>query len=134
MLSVASIDGGSAHRVVPLGMQAASGSWSPDSTTVLFKPSQPDVGELVPGSNLYTVAVDGTHLHRVTNVGTVHYVLAGSFSPDGESIVFATDADASLNPLGNTFADVFTLPLAGGAKHQVTHTANLDGWPSWGRG
>ena len=32
----------------------------------------------------------------ITNVGSYHYVLAGSFSPDGTSIVFATDEDARL--------------------------------------
>jgi Tol biopolymer transport system component len=59
-------------------------------------------------------------------------VLNGSFSPDGKSIVFATDEDATANPRGGTFADVFTMRLDSGALTHVTHAANLDGWPSWG--
>jgi Tol biopolymer transport system component len=132
VLSVAPFGGGAEHRVVPRGMQALSGSWSPDGKTVLFRPSHPTLGELTPGSNLYTVALDGTNLHRVTDVGPYHYVIAGSFSPDGRSIVFATDDGATLNPLGNTFADIFTLRLGSARARQVTHSANLDGWPAWG--
>jgi Tol biopolymer transport system component len=134
VLSVANLDGTGEHRVTPRSMQAQGGSWSPDSSTILFKPSMPTVGELTPGSNLYTVAVDGTHLRRRTNVGAYHYVLAGSFSPDGRSIVFATDAGATPNPRGGTFADIFTLRLDGGSPQPVTHSVNLDGWPSWGNG
>jgi Tol biopolymer transport system component len=130
--SVANIDGSGEHRVTPRSMQAQSGSWSPDSSTILFKPSMPTVGELTPGSNIYTVAKDGTHLRRRTNVGAYHYVIAGSFSPDGRSIVFATDANATPNPRGGTFADIFTLRLDGGNPQPVTHSVNLDGWPSWG--
>lgn len=132
VLSVANIDGTAEHRVLPRSMQAQGGTWSPDSSTILFKPSKPDVGELTPGSNLYTVASGGSHLHRRTNVGVYHYVIAGSFSPDGRSIVFATDADATPNPRGGTFADIFTLRLDGDTPQPVTHSANLDGWPSWG--
>jgi Tol biopolymer transport system component len=59
-------------------------------------------------------------------------VIAGSFSPDGTSVVFATDADATANPRGGTFADIFTLRLGSNSPKPVTRTANLDGWPSWG--
>ena len=76
--------------------------------------------------------MDGTSLGRITNVGAIHYVLAGSFSPDGASIVFATDNDATPNPRGGTFADVFTMQIGTNLQHPVTRSANLDGWPSWG--
>lgn len=132
VLFAANIDGSQLHRITPPNLQAHSGSWSPGGTTILFEPSKPDIGELTPGSNLYTISAEGTRLRRVTDVGPYHYVIAGSFSPDGRSIVFATDADATPNPRGGTFADIYTQPLAGGSKEQVTHVANLDGWPSWG--
>ena len=99
---------------------------------MLFKRFVPGASELAPGSNLYTIGVDGTGLRRVTDVGSGHYVLAGSFSTDGTSIVFATDLYATLNPRGGTFADVFTMRLGANSPSPVSHTANLDGWPSWG--
>lgn len=131
---VVTLGGGGSQQLTPFRLAAGSGDWSPDSKSVLFKPPILGASELTPGTNLYTVAVDGTHLHRITNVGSYHYVIAGSFSPDGTSIVYATDANATGNPRGGTFADIFTLRIGTTAAQPVTRTANLDGWPSWGRG
>jgi Tol biopolymer transport system component len=131
-LFVTSLNGGPSRQLTPWRLGAGSPDWSPDSKQVLFKRSVPGAGELTPGTNLYTIGVNGTGLRRVTNVGAGHYVLAGSFSPDGTSIVYATDLAATDNPRGNTFADIDTMPLAGGRPTRVTHAANLDGWPSWG--
>ena len=131
-LFVARLQGGVPRRLTPWRESAGSPDWSPDGKTILFKHFIPGAGELTPGTNLYTIGVDGTGLRRITNVGAAHYVLAGSFSPDGASIVFATDNDATLNPRGGTFADVFTMQLGTTLQHPVTDTANLDGWPSWG--
>lgn len=131
-LFISSLNGGPARQLTPWPLSAGSPDWSPDSTQVLFKQFIPGAGELTPGTNLYTIGANGTGLRRVTNVGPSHYVLAGSFSPDGTSIVYATDLAATANPIGNTFADINTMPLAGGPPTQVTRAANLDGWPSWG--
>jgi Tol biopolymer transport system component len=77
--------------------------------------------------------VSRSGLRRVTNVGSNHYVLAGSFSPDGTSIVFATDAEAAANPnAAQPFADVFTMRINGTNLKPATRTPNLDGWPTWG--
>lgn len=43
------------------------------------------------------------------------------------------DADATGNPRGGTFADIFTLRIGTSSAQPVTRSANLDGWPSWGR-
>jgi Tol biopolymer transport system component len=131
-LYVVELDGSGLHRLTPFKLQAQSGDWSPDAKTILFEPTIIGASELTPGTNLYTVAANGTYLHRITNVGGNHYVIAGSFSPDGRSFVFATDANAAANPRGGTFADVFTMRLGTSSQHPVTRTANLDGWPSWG--
>jgi Tol biopolymer transport system component len=130
-LFVVGLDGKGLRRVTPWGLAAAGGEWSPDGTHILFKPSLSS-GELTPGTNLYTVRADGTGLKRLTNVGASHYVLSGSYSPDGKSVVFATDEGATANPGSNTFADIVTMRLGGGKLTYVTHTANLDGWPTWG--
>jgi Tol biopolymer transport system component len=130
-LFVVGLDGSGLRRVTPWRLAAAGADWSPDSTHILFKSSVPG-GELTPGTNLYAVRADGTKLERLTDVGSYHYVLSGSYSPDGQSIVFATDSGATFNPNGNTFADVVTMRLGAGKLTYVTHAANLDGWPSWG--
>jgi acylaminoacyl-peptidase len=131
-LFVVGVSGGAARQLTPWRLSAGSPDWSPDGKTILFKRFIRGASELTPGTNLYTIGVDGSGLRRVTNVGSYHYVLAGSFSPDGASIVFATDEDGTLNPRGNTFADIFTMRLGTGAAAPVTRTANLDGWPTWG--
>jgi Tol biopolymer transport system component len=59
-------------------------------------------------------------------------VLSGSFSPDGKALVFATDYGATVNPLGKTFADIVVMQIGSNKLTQVTRTANLDGWPTWG--
>jgi Tol biopolymer transport system component len=130
-LFVVGLDGKGLRRVTPWGLAAAGGDWSPDGTHILFKSTLPS-GELTPGTRLYTVRADGTGLQRLTNVGASYYVLSGSYSPDGKSVVFATDEGATANPHGNTFADIVTMRLGGGKLTYVTHAANLDGWPTWG--
>lgn len=131
-LFITPVNGGRARQLTGWRLSAGSPDWSPDSSQVLFKQYVQGAGELNPGTNLYTINVDGTGIRRVTNVGPRHYVLAGSFSPDGASIVYATDLAAATNPRGNTFADIDTMPLANGSPTPVTRTANLDGWPTWG--
>lgn len=130
---VADLTGTASGQLTPWRMSAGSPDWSPDGKQILFKSFIAGAGELTPGTNLYTINSDGTGLRRVTHVGQSHYVLAGSFSPDGTSIVFATDESATPNPRGGTFADVFTMQLGDNVALPVTRSANLDGWPSWGR-
>jgi Tol biopolymer transport system component len=131
-LFVIGVNGGAPRRLTPWRLSAGSPDWSPDGKQVLFKRFIPGAGELTPGTNLYTIGTDGTKLRRTTNVGRNRYVLGGSFSPDGTSIVFATDAGATPNPRGGTFADVFTMRLGTTKQTPVTRSPNLDGWPSWG--
>jgi Tol biopolymer transport system component len=132
-LFLTAASGGIARQLTPWRLSAGSPDWSPDGKQVLFKRFIAGAGELTPGTNLYTIGVDGTGLRRVTNVGADHYVLAGSFSPDGTSIVFATDAEATANPnAAQPFADVFTMRFDGANLKRATRTPNLDGWPTWG--
>ena len=131
-LFIAGVHGGVPRQLTPWRESAGSPDWSPDGKEILFKRFIHGASELTPGTNLYTIGVDGTGMRRVTTVGSSHYVLAGSFSPDGASIVFATDEDGTPNPRGGTFADVFTMQRGTNLQHPVTRSANLDGWPSWG--
>lgn len=131
-LFITAVNGGPARQLTAWRLSAGSPDWSPDGRQVLFKRFAPGAGELTPGTDLYVVGVDGGAVRRVTHVGSSHNVLAGSFSPDGRSIVFATDNDAAPNPRGGTFADIFTMRLGTSDQTPVTRSANLDGWPSWG--
>lgn len=132
-LFVSGLRGGAARQLTPWRLSAGSPDWSPDGKQVLFKSFIPGAGELTSGTNLYTIGVSGTGLRRITDVGADHYVLAGSFSPDGGSIVFATDREATANARApRPFADVYTMRLDGTALKPATRTPNLDGWPAWG--
>jgi Tol biopolymer transport system component len=131
-LFVGGMNGGAPRQLTRWQLSAGSPEWSPDGKQVLFKRFIAGAGELAPGTNLYRIGVDGTGLRRITNVGVNHYVLAGSFSPDGSSIVYATDDGAVPSPRGGTFADVFTMQLGTTTMSPVTRSPNLDGWPSWG--
>ena len=61
-----------------------------------------------------------------------NYVTSGAYSPDGTSIVFATDFRATPSGRGGTAADVFVMQLGTDELTPVTRAPNLDGWPSWG--
>ena len=126
-LFVAPRAGGVARRITPLKLWASGGEVSTDGQHVLFHSTFVS-GELTPGNALYTVGINGHGLRRLIPPSFSSYVLNGSYSPDGRSIVFATNDGAT-----GTFADIFTLDLATGQRVQVTHTRNLDGWPTWGR-
>ena len=131
-LYVADLHGGPQQRITPWSLRGENGTWAPGGSRILFA-SDLAAGHLAPGTNLYAVRPDGTGLRRLTNVGPDHYTLAGSYSPDGMSIVYATDLDATPKPSsGTTFADVVSVPLTGGPVTQITHSANLDAWPTWG--
>ena len=132
-LFVTGVNGGARRQLTPWRLSAGSPDWSPDGKQVLFKRFIPGAASSTPGTNLYTIGVNGTGLRRHHDVGSSHYVLAGSFSPDGTSIVFATDADGAPNPRGGTFADVFTMRLGTGGKlvsrARQTSTAGQAGAP-----
>lgn len=119
--------GSVARRITPLKLWAGGEEISPDGTHVLFKSTFVS-GELTPGNALYTVGIDGRGLHRLIAPSFSSYVITGSYSPDGRSIVFATNDGAT-----GSFPDIFTLDLVTMKRVQVTHTRNLDGWPTWGR-
>ncbi|HXZ56413.1 MAG TPA: hypothetical protein VEG40_02400 [Gaiellaceae bacterium] len=130
---VVNVKGGGLRRLTPWSLRATGPDWSPDGSRILFASNPPADDNLAPGTDLYSIRPDGTDLRRITNVGPDHYVLAGSYSPDGKAIVYATDLDATPKPPGGSaFPDIVTQPLGGGPVTHITHSANLDGWPAWG--
>ena len=47
-----------------------------------------------------------------------------SFSPDGQWIVYSSDATL-------TYANLYILPITGGSPTRVTYYSGYDGAPSW---
>ena len=111
---VVDADGSNLTQLTPWALNAGGKpDWSPDGSRILFRaPTRTERG------NLYTIAPDGTGLKQVTHFPNL-VVIAGSFSPDGNSIVFAKSAD------------VWSMHLDGtGAKQLST---NVSAWtPDWG--
>ncbi len=135
---VVGVDGSGLHRITswrvsPPGTEATGKiDWSPDGARILFRSgtgSDAGRGE----GNLFTVEPDGTGLRRLTNFGQFGGVLrAGSYSPDGQSILFATDLGASAP--ARDLPDVFVMRADGTDIRPVTRAPNWDADPDWGTG
>jgi TolB protein len=99
---VENVDGTGRHRITPFRLSAGDHpDWSPDGTRILFNTG----GNHVRGQNLFTVRPDGTGLRQLTHFSGKTNLVNGSFSPDGESIVFATVVGAANPPaLGLTMS------------------------------
>jgi TolB protein len=118
-------DGSNPRRITPWPLRGGDHpDWSPDGKRILFRSNQ-EGPDRVP-SNIYTVRVDGSGLHRLTHAraGSGRY-LSSSFSPDGTSITFA-------RTIGTDNADVFVMRANGSAPRNVTRPAIWDSAPDWG--
>jgi Tol biopolymer transport system component len=75
---------------------------------------------------------DPTGRHRqLTHFSGKTRLSVGSYSPDGESIVFSTVVGA-VNPPGATLTDVFVMSADGTDIRPVTRARNWDGSADWG--
>ena len=125
---VENVDGTGRHRITPFRLRAGDHpDWSPDGTRILFNTG----GNHVRDQNLFTVRPDGTGLRQLTHFRGKTNLLNGSFSPDGESIVFSTLVGAA-NPPGAGLDDVFVMSADGTDIRPVTRARNWDGTPDWG--
>jgi len=125
---VQNVDGVGRHRITPFRLRAGDHpDWSPDGTRILFNTG----GIQIRDQNLFTVRPDGTGLRQLTHFRGKTNLLNGSFSPDGESIVFATVIGA-VNPPGAGLDDVFVMSADGTDIRPVTRARNWDGTPDWG--
>ena len=125
---VENVDGTGRQRITPFALRAGDHpDWSPDGTRILFNTG----GNQVRDQNLFTVRPDGTGVRQLTYFRGKTNLLNGSFSPDGESIVFATVVGAT-NPPGAGLDDVFVMSADGTDIRPVTRARNWDGAPDWG--
>jgi Tol biopolymer transport system component len=125
-LYVANADGSGRRRITAAGFPSGDQpDWSPDGTRILFLAGKANRG------NLYTIRPDGRGLQKLTHFTGQTNVTVGSYSPDGQSIVFAT-AVGAVNPPGATLPDVFVMTADGTDIRPVTRARNWDGSPDWG--
>ncbi len=92
-------------------------NWSPAGDLILYQ-------RFADGQwDIWVTNPDGTDQRRVTTVDGDK--TDASFSPDGAWIVYSSDEG------GLEFANLFVIPVAGGASTRATHFAGYDGAPSW---
>jgi len=133
-----SAEGTGLRRVTPWSLQAGGGgdslSWSPDGQRILFRTITSDYGHPgPPNGNLWTVRPNGTDLRQLTHFPAGTPVQLGSYSPDGQSIVFTTRAGATPKPDGTrSWPDVFVIKADGTGLTPITRTKNWEGTPDWG--
>jgi Tol biopolymer transport system component len=108
----------------------ASPDWSPGGETIAFSRGAAYGDRYSSGqySTLTLVDPAGTTETPLTN-DTAWIDTAPSFSPDGETIVFARQP----NPCcGTLLADLYTIPVGGGTPTQLTDTPDVrEGQPVW---
>jgi TolB protein len=123
---VMNVNGTGRRRLTPWRLQAGDfPDWSPDGTRILFASGPTDRG------NLFTIHPDGTGLRQLTHYRGLAKVEVGSFSPDGQSIVFSTVVGA-VNPPGSSLTDVFVMAADGTDIGPVTRARNSDASADWG--
>jgi TolB protein len=129
-------DGSGLRRVTPWKV-AAGGigelAWSPDGSRILFRSVRienrdPDLST----GDIYSIRPNGQGLRQLTHFPPGTGVQLGSYSPDGQRIVFSTTRGAVRNPPVQ-FPDLFTMNTDGSHIHRVLGTRNWDGTADWGR-
>jgi Tol biopolymer transport system component len=121
-------DGTGLHRITPWRLRAGNHpDWSPDGKRILFTS-----GPLGRG-NLFTIQPDGRGLRQLTHYRGASRVSLGSYSPDGNSIVFGTFVGAVNRP-GAALNDIFVMTADGTDVRPVTRAPNFDAHPDWGPG
>ena len=117
-------DGSHARRLTPWGLGAGTKhDWRPDGKLIVFSTSN----EEQPGrsSNVFTVRPDGTQLRQLThNSGGGTHAFAGSFSPDGRSIVFKSSASGGY--------ELYVMRADGTRVRQLTDDGDDPATAAWG--
>ncbi len=121
-LFVAGSNGKGDHRITPWALDGGDNpDWSPDGNWIVFRSHIEDVN-----SNIYIVHPDGSGLRQLTHFKRTANVRSACFSPDGQSIVLATNNNTAGNP------DVYTINIDGTNLQQVTHSKLWDSAADWG--
>jgi Tol biopolymer transport system component len=124
-LFVATANGADERRITPWALDAGDNpDWSPDGSWILFRTHE----EADRNSNIAIVHPDGTGLRQLTHFSGPVNMRSATFSPDGQSIVFASDLAKGGTPA------VYTMRLDGTHVLRVTHVKEWDSAVDWGAG
>jgi Tol biopolymer transport system component len=88
-------DGSGVTRVTPFAFVSIKHDWAPNGRRIVYSDGA-DTGDPNVSTNIATIAPDGTHLRHLTNYqGGAVSAFAGSYSPDGRSIVLRLEDHGS---------------------------------------
>jgi TolB protein len=127
-IHVMNADGSHVEKLTAIREGADFPAWSPDGKQIAF------VGDLGARQSLYVMNLDGsglTRIYRETQLETGEYLTAGSWSPDGDWILF-TRIDTSIGKCSQD--DLFRIHPDGTGLTRVTRTRNsaADSWSPGG--
>jgi TolB protein len=121
------LNGSDLHRLTPWWLDASQPQYSPNGSWIAFRSAE----NSDTSGNIWLVRSDGSDLHRLTHSqpGKGKWQSC-AFSPDGKWVVSAMNriVDGSAQN-----ADVYVVPVGGGAPVNVTNTgAYWESAPDWG--
>lgn len=117
-------DGSHLHPISPPKLEAAVPDWSPDGRRITFTSN----GAHFFGSASFTMRANGTDIQRVTSDRYPYNDERGSYSPEGDQIIFASDRDYP----SYCCADLFAINPDGSDEHSVLTDFPGVGQPAWG--
>jgi Tol biopolymer transport system component len=115
--------GGKARQLTPWSLNAGGANWSPDGARILFQ-SYRDC-PCSQTSQVYTVAVNGSGLTRLTSVGRN---IEPNWAPDGKKIIYARQPSAGSTQL----PDLWVMDSNGRNQEPLLRTKLWDSEPDWG--
>jgi Tol biopolymer transport system component len=119
------IGGGRQKGVTPVALEGWAPDWSPNGRFILF--SSNNFGNR-PNGAIYRVRADGSHLRRLTRPRFPYSDFTASYSPDGRSIVLASNRRFP----GLQRSDLYIMRADGTGLHRLTLPFHDAYDPRWG--
>ena len=123
------LNGTDQQRITPWWLDASQPQYSPDGRWIAFRSAE----NSDTSGNIWLVHPDGSKLHKLTHThpGKGKWQSC-AFSPDGQWVVSAKNPIVGGSPQN---ADVYIVPVGGGARTNVTNTSAFwESAPDWGTG
>jgi Tol biopolymer transport system component len=115
--------GGRPRRLTAWNLNAGGANWSPDGSRIVFQ-SYRDCS-CTQTSQVYTVAVNGSRLTRLTTSGRN---IAPNWAPNGKRIIYAHQPGSGSDRL----PDLWVMDASGNGKGPLIRTRLWESEPDWG--